>query len=72
MSTNKIRMDYTALWYACCANYTEITEILLQNNKINVNLQNNYGYSPFYTVCWNDRYECSLLMLKDASGYQSD
>ena len=57
---------YTALYCACLNIYTEITEILLQNNKINANLQDNYGSSPFYTACWNNRYECALIMLKDA------
>ena len=56
----------TALYCACLNIYTEITEILLQNNKIHVNLQSNNGSSPFYTACWNNRYECALIMLKDA------
>ena len=57
---------YTALWWSCLKNYTELAEILLQNNKINVNLQNNKGWSPFYAACSNNQYECSLLMLQDA------
>ena len=57
---------YTALSYACWHNRTEIVEILLQNKKINVNLQNNYGNSPFSVACANDkRYESARLMLLD-------
>ena len=55
---------YTALHYACWQNHTEITEILLQNKKINVNLQDIDGYSPFSAACANS-YECSLLMVQD-------
>ena len=55
-----------ALSCACYYNHTEIVEILLQHNKINVNLQSNGGYSPFYVACANNNYECSLLMLQDA------
>ena len=56
----------TALSYACANNRTEITEILLQNKKINVNLQSIFGYSPFNIACADNRYECALMMLKDA------
>ena len=34
-------LGYTALWFACDENNTELAEILLQNNKIKVNLQDN-------------------------------
>ena len=51
---------------ACQNNRTELAEILLKNNKINVNLQdNNYGWSPFFVACENNRYESVLLMLQD-------
>ena len=58
----------TALSYACACvfNRTEIVQILLQNKKINVNLQVNGGYSPFYTACGNNNsYESARLMVQD-------
>ena len=58
---------YTALWRVCRDNRTDIIEILLQNNKINVNLQNTSGESPFYRACEaRGNYECTLIMLQDA------
>ena len=63
----KDSQGYTALWNACLKNNTELTEILLKNKKINVNLQNDDGgYSPFYIACWENSHECALIMLKDA------
>ena len=41
----------TALFRACWQNHTEILQILLKNDNINVNLRNNYGYSPFLNAC---------------------
>ena len=55
----------TALWYACVNNRTEIVQILLKNKKINVNLQDNGGWSPFSSACHYNRYECVLMMLQD-------
>ena len=54
----------TALYWACAYNRTELAEILLQNKTINVNLQNNYGVSPFLRACW-DKYESVHLMIQD-------
>ena len=59
------KYGYTALWNACANNHTEIAEILLKNKKINTNLQDDGGSSPFYFACY-DSYECVLIMLKDA------
>ena len=39
--------------------------MLMQNNKINLNLQNSSGWSPFSYACWNDKYESVVLMLQD-------
>ena len=46
-------------------NSTEIAEILLKNKKINVNLQDNGGWSPFSHACLKDSYECVRLMIQD-------
>ena len=56
---------YTALWWSCLNNHTELVEILLKNKKINVNLQSNDEYSPFSSACASNCYEV-LIMVKDA------
>ena len=65
---------YTALLLACQYNHTEIVEILLKHNKINVNLKDTGvflmnisggGDSPFLSACANNRYECVRLMIQD-------
>ena len=58
----------TALYLACQNNYAEITGILLKNEKVNVNLQSEGGYSPFYAACncSFDGYTSALLMIQDA------
>ena len=55
----------TALCNACLFN-TEIAEILLQDNKINVNLRCNSGSSPLFFACADNIHESILLMLQDA------
>ena len=55
----------TALYWACFCNFTEIVEILLQNNEINVNLKSNGENSPFSWACANYQYASALLMLRD-------
>ena len=55
----------TALHFACGNNYTEFVQILLEQNNINVNLQDDYGWSPFSIACENNRYESVLIMLQD-------
>ena len=51
--------------YACYHNYTELVEILLQNNKINANLKDNYGWSPFLLACLNDSDGTALITIQD-------
>ena len=55
----------TALYNACLKKYIEIGK-LLENNKINVNMRNNCGRSPFLRSCWDNSNENVLLMLQDA------
>ena len=58
---------FTALYFACHLNYTKLAEFLLQNKKINVNLQNKDGWSPFSSsACLNDRCAIIHFLLQDA------
>jgi len=60
----KNNLGHTPLTYACESGSLAIVELLLKDERINVNL-GNVGQTPFYYACLNSRADIAKLLLKN-------
>ncbi|XP_011409906.2 PREDICTED: protein phosphatase 1 regulatory subunit 16A-like [Amphimedon queenslandica] len=63
----KDKYGASALHIAAANGYIEVMELILSQPKVNINIQDNEGWTPFHAaVCWEQREAMKLLAEKNA------
>jgi len=57
--------DWTPFNIACFNGYIDIVKLLLNDNRVDINKADNYGFTPFWNACENGHAEIVRLLLND-------